>query len=119
MFLIWLLNIINNQLPIGKGFSVAKHILKFFIFFNPIFFFHDGSPEGQVYSSAASAKRPLTFQWPMLIILFFLYDDGELKLYDHFLCSFVHGSHVLFYVCGYLVETFFSSFAPPLGDWLS
>ena len=44
----------------------------------------------------------------MLIILFFLYDDDELKLYVHSLSSYERGNRVLYcaYVC--LVGKFFS-----------
>lgn len=49
------------------------------------------------------------FQWPMQILLFFLFDGGELKLYGRFLYSYACGNHVLFSVCDYSVEMYVSS----------
>src|SRR5699024_12521481 len=46
-------------------------------------------------------------------VLYVLYDDDVLKLYAHFLYSFLHEIRALFYAYDYLVETFFSYLAPP------
>lgn len=55
-----------------------------------------------------SEKRPLTLQWPMQIVLFFLYDDDELKPDVRFLYSFAYESRVPFFFYDYLAEMFFS-----------
>lgn len=49
----------------------------------------------------------------MQIVLFFLYDDGELILYGRFSYSFFHEIHVLYFFFFYLVDTFFSYMTPP------
>lgn len=50
-------------------------------------------------------KTTDSFQWPMRIELFFLYDDGVQELYVHLQSSCVNGSRVLFCAYDYLVET--------------
>jgi hypothetical protein len=48
------------------------------------------------------------FQWPMQIILFFLFDGGVLILYARFSYSYAHENRVPFFFCGYLAGMFFS-----------
>src|SRR5699024_153637 len=56
----------------------------------------------------SSKKTTDKFSGLMLIVLLFLFGDGEPILYVHFLCSYVSESRVLFFSYDYVVGMFFS-----------
>lgn len=108
--LLWFIENIQNKLPIRHRCSFFKYFLKFFILFYAIFF---SCAFITPQLSLPLEKRPLIVQWPMQIILFFLYDDGEQELFFRSLCSYAHGNRVLCYASVCLVDTFFSYMTPP------
>src|SRR5690625_3584478 len=48
--------VIDDKLPIRKRFPMLKNLLKFFVFFNPVFLFHSLSPYVDPASSLSNSS---------------------------------------------------------------